>query len=166
MINLHYVHEDGSQVPGFSVYLLLQEKSGNPFLILRDDEILGELDYRDGCWKLLGDCDLDKDFVLAVGRFIDAQAFSTLPAALRSRWPDDLAEVVVQSESNYLLVCKPERDFFIFERIFREFISGLLKAEGLFCFKVFDAGFERDFELDVEAKAEYAGYSGIEKWGV
>ncbi|WP_316801513.1 hypothetical protein [Pedobacter frigidisoli] len=166
MIKLHYIHEDGASALGFSAYLLLQENNGEPFMILRDDEILGELDMQGGCWKASGTSVLNRDFLHAVEQFIDAQAFSTLPAMLLSRWADDLEEVVVQSESDYLLVCKPARDFAIFERIFREFITGIIRGEGLFNFKVFDAGFERDFELNVEAKAVDRAYAGLEKWQV
>ncbi|WP_316757628.1 hypothetical protein [Pedobacter aquatilis] len=166
MIRLNYIHEDPASALGFSAYLLLQEKSGDPFMILREDEILGELAWQDGRWLSVGEVCMDKEFLQAVGRFIDAQAFSTLPPVVLSRWPDDLAEVVVQSESDYLLICKLGRDFASFERIFRAFISGLIRAEGLFSFKVFDAGFDRDFELSVEAKAAPAGYAGIEKWRV
>ncbi|WP_025144287.1 hypothetical protein [Pedobacter jeongneungensis] len=166
MIKLHYIHEDPTSALGFFAYLLLQEKSGDPFMILREDEILGELAWQNGRWLNVGEICVEKEFLQAVGRFIDAQAFSTLPAVLLTRWPDDLAEVVVQSESDYLLVCKLGRDFVVFERIFREFISGLIRGEGLFSFKVFDAGFDMDFELNVEAKAAPGGYAGIEKWQV
>lgn len=166
MIRLHYIHEDPASALGFFAYLLMQEKCGDSFMILREDEILRELAWQNGRWLNVGEICMDQEFLQAVGRFIDVQVFSALPAVLLSRWPDDLAEVVVQSESDYLLVCKPGRDFVVFERIFREFISSLIGGEGLFSFKVFDAGFDRDFELSVEAKSASAGFAGIEKWRV
>jgi len=48
MIKLHYIHENPFDALGFNVYLLLQEQPDSPFLILEDDEILGEIDFDAG----------------------------------------------------------------------------------------------------------------------
>ncbi|UKT62295.1 hypothetical protein [Pedobacter mucosus] len=129
MIKLHYIHEDPTQALGFSAYLLLKDKHKHSFLILSDDEILGEIDLINGEWQNLADRKLDEQFVKSIGTFISAQQFLNLPNLIKSRWAAFVAEVVVQSESDYLIVTKPNIEFRSFERIFKEFIPQLIKDE-------------------------------------
>ncbi|MDQ1142471.1 MAG: hypothetical protein ABWZ79_06430 [Pedobacter agri] len=149
MIKLHYLHEDPTQELGFSAYLLLQEENHHSFLILNDDEILGQIDLSNGHWRNLADQKLDEEFVKSISKFIMAQQFLHLPKLIKNRWKDFVAEVVVQSESNYLIVTKADIDFETFERIFSDFVPQLIKEEWPITFKVYDAGFNQEFELRI-----------------
>ncbi|RZJ92842.1 MAG: hypothetical protein EOO20_00005 [Chryseobacterium sp.] len=72
-----------------------------------------------------------------------------MPKLIKNRWKDFVAEVVVQSESNYLIVTKADIDFETFERIFSDFVPQLIKEEWPITFKVYDAGFNQEFELRI-----------------
>lgn len=149
MIKLHYIHEDPTESLGFCAYLLLQEENQQSFLILNDDEILGQIEMINGDWRNLSDQKLDEQFVQSIGKFLIGQQFLKLPKLIKDRWPMWVEEVIVQSESIYLIVAKPNIEFHSFEKIFRDFIPQLIKDEWLICFKVYDAKFEAGFELEV-----------------
>ncbi|MCX2474911.1 hypothetical protein OQZ33_11265 [Pedobacter sp. MC2016-05] len=149
MIKLHYIHEDPTESLGFCAYLLLQEENQQSFIILNDDEILGQIELINGYWRNLSDQKLDEQFVQSIGKFLKGQQFLKLPKLIKDRWPMWVEEVIVQSESMYLIVAKPNIEFHSFEKIFRDFIPQLVKDEWLICFKVYDAKFEAGFELEV-----------------
>jgi len=150
MIKFHYVYEDASQALGLSACILLQEQPEGPFLILDGDEILGQLDFINGCWCNSSNPQTDDEFMNAVRTFINAQQFLKLPVQIKKRWPMMVEEVIVKSESSYLLVTKPGVNFSSFERIFKDYISELVKDEWALCFEVFSADFNDDFIFKIK----------------
>jgi len=148
MIKFQYIYEDSGTDLGLSACILIQENSESPFLILDDDEILGQLDIETGCWHS-DNVRLEQEFIKSVSRFIKAQQFLKLPKKIRDRWPDEVQEVIVKSESAYLVVTKPGINFISFEKIFRNFIEELVKDEWEVVFEVFSTNFDDDFVVKV-----------------
>ncbi|RYD79407.1 MAG: hypothetical protein EOP55_04830 [Sphingobacteriales bacterium] len=151
MIKFHYVYEDTSQQLGLGVCVLLQQEPEGPFLILDGDEILGQLDFVNGCWCNSSNKENDDDFMKSVSRFINEQQFLKLPLHIKKRWPFMIEEVIVKSESSYLIVTKAGVNFSSFERIFKGFISEIVKDEWAVVFKVFNAEFDDEFVFEVKS---------------
>ncbi|RYG11267.1 MAG: hypothetical protein EOO07_20865 [Chitinophagaceae bacterium] len=149
MIKFHYVYEDASQELGLSACVLLQEEPEGPFMILDGDEILGQLDFINGCWCNSSNKQKYNDFMKSVSRFINEQQFLKLPVHIKNRWPMLIEEVMVKSESSYLIVTKPDVNFSSFERIFKDYIPELVKDEWELSFQVFSADFNDDFLVRV-----------------
>jgi len=147
MIKLNYLLEKQNEPYAFTNYVLVQNQSNEPFLILDDDEIICTIDEIEGEWKSISESLIDQATILSIGKFIDSQLYRRLPTEFKKHWPGWIEEVIVQSDEVYLLVTKTDIAFERFEKIFRNYIKGLVKEEWQIIFKVFNANFSANFEV-------------------
>lgn len=131
---------------GEQAYQVVQAKPGECWEILKEDEIIGVMNHEQGIWNLQGVGEIPKGMASGIAKLIETQHFNTLPSDIKMHWSGDVHEVVMRSDSDYLVICKPEIDFERFEKLFKECISGLVKDPWEVQFNVYNASMSADFE--------------------
>jgi hypothetical protein len=144
MIELTYFSEMDT---GRQAYQVIQFRPGESWQIVEGDEVIGRMDKQHGVWRLCGEVNLPEGMVSGIAGLIEAQHFNRLPLDIKSHWSQYVHEVVVRSDTEYLVVCKVGIDFSAFERLFRECVSGLIKDPWEIRFRVYDAVMSADFEV-------------------
>ncbi len=145
MIELEYFLSDVDAT--VSVYQVIQFSPDDPWRVVLDGELLGSIDKIEGSWRQLSGEDFSVQFFNEIVAFIEKQNFNNLPAALISRWNNQIQEVVTRSDQEYLVICKAGISFSSFEGIFSRFVICLLKDEWPVNFRVFSHDFSQDFSL-------------------
>ena len=146
MIELEYI-EGGSDG---GVFQVIQFRSGESWRVARDGELLASIEKAGDTWQGRVNCMLTDELVQRIGEYIDGQHFNRLPKNLKAHWSQYVTEVVVQDDSQYLVICKSGIDFDRFEKIFKAYISILVKDEWEIRFRVFNADMSSDFEVLVK----------------
>ena len=144
MIELTYF-ENSTQL-----FQVIQFRAGEAWRIVHEGELLGSIIKMDGLWVANRNSILVEGLVASIGKFIDLQHFNNLPEELKSHWPMYIQQVIIQGDDQYLIVCLPEIDFSHFEKLFKTYISTLLKDRWEILFKVYDAEMSADFQLLVK----------------
>jgi hypothetical protein len=144
MIELTYF-ENSTQL-----FQVIQFRAGDSWRIVLDGELLGSIIKLDGQWVANRNTILVKGLVESIGKFIDLQHFNQLPAELKTRWSMYIQQVIIQGDDQYLIVCWPETDFSRFEKIFRTYISTLVKDRWEILFRVYDSEMSADFQVLVK----------------
>ncbi|NTE01317.1 hypothetical protein G6M26_01820 [Agrobacterium tumefaciens] len=129
------------------VYQLIQFSPEDSWRVVLDGELMGSIDKLDGNWKQLSGEDFPEELLGSIIKLIAQQHFNQLPSALMSRWNNMIHEVILKSDQEYLVVCKPAISFKSFEGIFSKFVPGLLKDEWPVSFQVFNHDFSDDFTV-------------------
>lgn len=145
-------------------YILIQFSVNEPWSVLDGDELLGRLEKKDGEWVNVPEGVLNLEMIQKIGRFIDKQHYHVLPSDILSRWPKLVAEVIIQSDREFLVVCREDINFETFERMFTKFVPGMLKDEWHVNFRVYNSDFSSDFMLEAKGKREELSYDPIRKW--
>ncbi|MES2828130.1 MAG: hypothetical protein V4687_08245 [Bacteroidota bacterium] len=151
MIELDYI--DGGSAG--AVFRVIQFRIGESWKIVSEGELLARIEKVAGQWRVRGKCMLTDELIQRIGRNIDEQHFNSLPNDLKIHWSQYIAEVIVQGDSQYLIISKPEIDFTRFEKVFRNYITLLVKDWWGICFKVYDAEMSTDFEVLVKLGAKH-----------
>ncbi|WP_146202939.1 hypothetical protein [Pedobacter paludis] len=115
-----------------------------PWQVLPEGEIIGILQKEQGQWTQVYLPEIEETLFREITLAIDRAGFNFLPKELLGRWPKQLREVIMQSDHEYLVVCKAEINFAAFSRIFSTYISGMLQDEWEICLKLFSHGFSMD----------------------
>lgn len=144
MIELTYF-ENSTQL-----FQVIQFRAGEAWRIVHEGELLGSILKMDGLWVANRKSILVEDLVASIGKFIDLQHFNNLPNELQAHWPMYIQEVIVQGDDQYLIICLPEIDFSRFKKLFKTYISTLLKDRWEILFKVYDAEMSADFQVQVK----------------
>jgi len=143
MIELNYFLEEQIQ----TVYQVIQFRPGEPWRIVDSGELLGSIEKSEGLWKLRCQGSISETIVNKIGRLIDDQEFNLLPMSIKNRWKEEVLETIAQSDNTYLVVCRKGIDFERFEKIFRAYISQLVKDRWEISFNIYDSEMESDFQV-------------------
>jgi len=144
MIELVYFSEESEGTPA---YQIIQFNPGEPWSIVDGDELIGCMKKSKGFWNLYAVAAVPDGLATGIAKLIETQHCYQLPEEMKMRWPDQVQEVIVQSDDRYLVVCKSDVDFERFEKVFRNFICELLKDEWPIRFMVYNADMTADFEV-------------------
>ncbi|RZK77727.1 MAG: hypothetical protein EOO92_12415 [Pedobacter sp.] len=143
MIKLTYFPNGADE----DIYQVVRFRKDEPWRIIDGDELLASIEKRNGEWLLRGKADVPEDLIAGVGRLIDEQEFNKIPLQIKNRWFEEVKDVVMQDDRNYLVICQENIDFCRFEKMFRGYLQFLIKDEWQIVFKVYDAEMNSDFEL-------------------
>ena len=146
MVELNYFLDDNQ-----TVFQVIQFRSGEPWRIVDSGELLGSIEKLDGSWYLRGKAAIAEDLIKGIGNLIDAQHFNNLPAEMKMHWSAYIHETIAQGDHEYLVICKPAIDFQRFEKLFRSYISNLVKDQWEIRFRVYDAEMANDFDVRVNS---------------
>jgi len=146
MISLDYLFGEGEDMRAYQV---VRFSAGEPWLVLEDGVLLGTLSKQNKSWVQIGEYVLDAGRAEWIGKFIDQQHFNFLPDKIKSHWFDAVEEVIMQSDSLYLVVCKADIEFKRFKNVFGSFIAELVEEEWAVEFKVYNADFSDEFLVRV-----------------
>lgn len=144
MIELTYFSEELTQS---QVYQVIQFNPGEPWQLVNGDEVIGTVDMEHGLWNLRSWVPVPDGLLTGIGRLIENQHFNKLPAAISGRWSEYVQQVVVVSDSEYLVIGLDGIDLERFEKLFSSSISELVKDEWKIRFRVYDALMAEDFEV-------------------
>nr|WP_068890359.1 hypothetical protein [Pedobacter panaciterrae] len=132
-----------------AVYQVIQFNPGEPWQVVVGDELIGRMEKQYGLWNLRAETEVPEGLLRGLAKLIEEQHFHHLPSDLKMHWETYVQEVIVQSDTQYLLVCKPEICFERFEKLFKGSIALLVKDEWQILFRVYNAGMSEDFEVFV-----------------
>ena len=144
MIELIYFPKEQQGTPA---YQIIQFNPGEPWSIVDGDELIGCMKKSKGFWNLYAVNEVPDGLATGIAHLIEAQHFNSLPDDIKLRWPEQVQEVIAQSDDRYLVICKAGLNFERFERVFRNFISDLIKDEWKIRFVVYNAEMTADFEF-------------------
>ena len=143
---LDYLFGEGRDM---DAYQLARFAEGEPWNVLHKGLLLGSLTKTDWVWISVNGENLDGKRIIAIGKFIDSQHFNLLPDKIKVHWEEYVNEVIMENDSSYIVVCKEEIEFYRFRLMFSSFISELVEEEWPVNFKVYNAAFSDDFEIEV-----------------
>ncbi len=145
-------------------FQLIQLSRAEPWTVLDHDQLLGRMTKESGEWKPLSGSSLSAALIQNIGLFIDQQEYQKLPNEIKLRWPKLVEEIIVKSDSEYMVICKPFVNFRSFEKLFEKFVPPMIKDEWEISFKVYNHDFGEDFTKKLSRKEDKPGYQPIEKW--
>lgn len=142
MVSLDYFFGEGDEV---KLYQTIRFAEGEAWNVLLDGMLVASLRKENKIWyKVIGE-DFAEEVVKTIGEFIDAQHFNLLPSKIKKHWQEDVAEVIMHNDSEYLIVTLPEANFDRFKKKFTSFIGELVEDPWPVEFKVYNAEFSEDF---------------------
>jgi len=145
-------------------FQLIQLSRGGVWNVFDDEQVLLRMVKEDGGWKTLLSSSLSEELIQNIGLFIDRQQYQTLPIEIKLRWPKLIEEIIVNSDAEYMVVCKPFVNFRSFEKMFEKFVPAMIKDEWAINFKVYSHDFGEDFLKKLSRKEEKFSYQPIPKW--
>lgn len=74
---------------------------------------------------------------------------SRLAQKIIQKWEDFIEQVIMKSDSEYIIVARSGINFMAFKRFFSEYIGNLVEDEWAVEFKVYNADFDDDFLVRV-----------------
>ena len=143
---------------------LIQLSRGELWTVLDHEQILEKMLKEDGKWKTLLSSSLSEELIQNIGLFIDRQQYQNLPIEIKLRWPKLIEEIIANSDSEYLVVCKPFVNFRSFEKMFEKFVPAMIKDEWAINFKVYSHDFSEDFIKKLSRREGRSSYQPIQKW--
>lgn len=146
MVALDYLFNENDQI---KAYQLVRFAAGEPWLILEDGLLLCTIEKKLNIWLETTPSNFDRELLDQIGVFIDKQHFNFLPDKIKTHWHDAVQEVIMQSDSAYLVVCKENVEFNHFKNVFSAFIAELIEEEWSVEFKVYNASFSDEFIVRV-----------------
>ncbi|MDN3588797.1 hypothetical protein QWY86_19100 [Pedobacter aquatilis] len=164
MIQLMYLHADANEELGYQSYLIVQQENNKPYMILKDDEIIGELEFVKDTWTGSVLSPLKQSYIQDIGKFISQQAFYRLPSQILARGSEYVKDIVVVSEAEIMVICLPDVDFNAFRRLFNIFVKNIMQQNDIMNFKVFDSNFEHDFSLEIQITATIMKNFSLKNW--
>lgn len=143
---LDYLFGEGDDI---NAYQLVRFAESEPWNVLCNGYLLGRLSKANGAWVEVNNGSLGEERILSIGKFIDSQHFNLLPDKIKAHWEDSVQEVIMNNDSSYMVVCREGIEFDRFKLMFCSFIPELVKEEWAVTFKVYNAAFSDDFEIEV-----------------
>ena len=145
-------------------FQLIQLSRGGVWTVYDHEQVLERIVKEDGEWKKLLSSSLSEELIQNIELFIDGQQYQTLPIEIKLRWPKIIEEIIVNSDAEYMVVCKPFVNFRSFEKMFEKFVPAMIKEEWTINFKVYSHDFGEDFIKKLSQKEEKFSYQPIQKW--
>jgi len=142
MILLDYIFGEGENT---DCYQLVRFFSGEEWNVLIGGRLVSRMVCIDGLWRQEYGGLLESAEVLEIGEFIAQQHFNLIPSKIELHWQEYVEEVVMQSETSYLVVGKPGIAFERFQAMFTGYIAELVEDPWEIEFKVYNADFSDDF---------------------
>jgi hypothetical protein len=133
--------------PEHEVYKVIQFNPGEPWQLVNGDEVIGTLDNEYGLWNLRSWVPVPEGLATGIGQLIEDQHFNKLPAMISRRWSQYVQQVIMISDSEYLVICVKGIDLERFEKVFSGSVAELAKDEWEIRFRVYDALMANDFEV-------------------
>jgi len=146
IVTLDYLFNENDQI---KAYQLVRFATGEPWLVLEDGLLLCTIEKKENIWLETTPSDIDRELLRQIGVFIDKQHFNFLPDKIKTHWDDAVQEVIMQSDSEYLVVCKENIEFNYFKNVFSAFIAELIEEEWSVEFKVYNSSFNDEFIVRV-----------------
>lgn len=162
MIELEYFFEGENGT--VQVYQLIHFRAGEPWNVIQDGEILSTIENYDSKWRQLSGDELRAEIFKGITKHIDDQYFNRLPEEICLRWPNLVEKVLLNSDADYMVICREGINFRSFEHIFSKFVPGLLKDEWAVKFQLFNHDFSDDFLLEARPlvyKKEIFGWEEV-----
>ncbi|WP_293304270.1 hypothetical protein [Pedobacter sp. UBA5917] len=163
MTELDYFFTDGNGEDQH--YKLIRFSSSGPWSVLDGDELLCSIGNENGEWAIL-EGELSTTMLRDAAKLIEKQHFQSLPAEIISRWPKLVHQVIANSDHEYMVVCQPDINFELFERVFFQFVPDMLKDEWQISFRVYNSDFSNDFMFATSADKQETHFSPLKKWQV
>ncbi|MDQ0639897.1 hypothetical protein QF042_003462 [Pedobacter sp. W3I1] len=145
-------------------FQLIQLSRDEPWTVLDQNQVLARIAKEEEGWKQLSGKALSEEILQNIGLFIDRQQYQKLPNEIKLRWPKLVEEIIVKSDSEYMVICKPFVNFRSFEKMFEKFVPAMIKDEWVINFKVYSHDFDEDFFKLLSRKDEKSSYQPIQKW--
>ncbi|TCD18986.1 hypothetical protein EZ456_21085 [Pedobacter psychrodurus] len=145
-------------------FQLIQLSRGEPWTVLDHDQVLARIAKEDGEWKSSLGKSLSEALIQNIGLFIDRQQYEHLPNEIKLRWPKLIEDIIVNSDTEYMVICKPFVNFRSFEKMFEKFVPAMIKDEWTILFKVYNHDFSEDFTKELNQKKEELSNPPIQKW--
>jgi len=146
MVSLDYLFEEKGQL---NAYQIVRFAPGEPWLVLDEGLLIATILKSEKSWTEIAPANLEEEKLEKIGRFIDKQHFNFLPEKIKTHWSDAVKEVIMQNDSEYLVICKSDIEFDRFKNVFSAFITELVEEEWAVEFKVYNANFTNEFIVRV-----------------
>lgn len=137
------------QGDAMDAYQLVRFEECGSWSVLYNGYLMANLYKADKSWISVDGGSLDNRKVASIGRFIDSQHFNLLPDKIKTHWEEQVQEVIMENDSSYMVVCRDGIEFSRFRLMFSSFISELVEEEWPVSFRVYNALFSDDFEIEV-----------------
>ncbi|PWS26199.1 hypothetical protein DHW03_15505 [Pedobacter yonginense] len=145
MVVLDYVFGEGD----IQSYQLIRFAAGEAWNVVFDGRLLALVRKDQNKWiKVIGET-IDEAQIFDIGKFIDAQHFNLLPSKIKSHWQEYVAEVIIRTDSEYMIVTRPNISFERFQKMFCSFIEELVEDPWPIDFKVYNSEFTNEFHARV-----------------
>lgn len=142
MVVLDYFFGEGENM---QAYQLIRFAEGEAWNVVLDGRLWASVRKDQNKWvKVIGET-MDEAQVFAIGKFIDAQHFNLLPSKVKSHWREYVAEVIMITDSEYIVVTLPDISFERFQKMFCSFIEELVEDLWPIDFKVYNSEFTNEF---------------------
>jgi len=130
-------------------YQLVNYLESEGWHILSDGYLIGRLEKVNNAWLSTIPTKLNQERLSEIGAFIDAHNFNHISLKLKKRWPIYIQEVIMQNDSDYLVICRENIDFGRFKLLFTSFIKELVALPWPVGFKVYNGDFSDEFLVEV-----------------
>jgi len=117
-------------------YQLIRASMEDPWLVLSGSNILGIIDEVEEQWIQVTGNEISAAAIAGMGKLINTQQFSWLPALLNKQWPDYVKEVTVKGTNHYEITCHENVCIKRFKQRFVPGIHALARREEEIFFKV------------------------------
>lgn len=142
MVMLDYFFGEGENM---QAYQLIRFAEGEAWNVVFEGKLLASVRKEQNKWvKVIGER-IDEAQVSDIGKFIDAQHFNLLPSKIKSHWQEYIAEVIMITDSEYMIVTYPNISFERFQKMFCSFIKELVRDPWPIDFKVYNSEFTDEF---------------------
>jgi len=146
-IVLDYIIGEGKTVETYQLVNYLESEAWH---VLSDGYLFGRLQKVNNVWLSTIPTNLNQESLFEIGAFIDAHNFNHLSFKLKKHWANYIQEVIVQSDTDYLVVCREKIDFGRFSQLFNSFIGDLVEMPWPIGFKVYNSDFSDEFLVEVK----------------
>lgn len=143
---LDYFFNEGDEV---RVFQLVSDSPMEEWDVLFEGFKMAYLKKINGIWIADPTPFLSVEKVKAMGILIDQQHFNHLAKDIKKHWLEYIQEVIVQSDCDYIVICKEGIDFARFKIVFTSFIVNFIQDEWPIDFYVYNADFSIDFHARV-----------------
>ncbi|MCZ4223505.1 hypothetical protein [Pedobacter rhodius] len=144
---LNYVIGQGKAVETYQLVNYLESEGWH---VLSGGYLIGRLQKVNNAWLSTIPNSLNQKRLFEIGSFIDAQNFDHISLKIKNHWATYIQEVIMQSDSAYLVICLKNINFGRFKLLFISFIGDLVEVPWPVGFKVYNSDFSDEFLIEVK----------------
>lgn len=130
-------------------YQLVNYLESEAWHILSGGYLIGRLQKVNNVWLSTIPTNLNQESLFEIGAFLDAHNFNHLSLKLKNHWATYIHEVIMQSDRDYLVICREDINFGRFRQLFTSFIGELTEMPWPVEFKVYNSDFSDEFLIEV-----------------